>query len=78
MCHSEYISEGCHRDAIKIKVDLDMNMPSSSAATQSKAPVAIICKIVPTSTDVSTLQDYDFVGNCQRNEVEKANLPKPL
>ena len=50
----------------------------SSVATQSKASVAIICKIVPSSSDVSTLQGYEFLSNCKRNNVEKANLPKPL
>ena len=29
----EFIGKGCHRDAIKIKMDLDMTMPMSSVGS---------------------------------------------
>ena len=71
VCHYECVGKGCHRDAIKVKVDVDMNMPMSSVATQSKASVAFICKIVPNSSDQPTLDDYSFLNNCQKQGVEK-------
>ena len=50
----------------------------TTVTTQSKASVAIICKIVPNSIDQSTLDDYVFLNNCHKKGVAKAKLPKPL
>ena len=47
VCHYEYVGKGCHRDAIKIKVDWDMTLLMPSGTTQLKATVAVTCKIVP-------------------------------
>ena len=78
VCHYQYVGKGCHRDAIKIKVDWDMTLPMPSETTQLKATVAIIRKIVPGSIDEATLEDYRFLKRCHDRGVQKAKVPKPL